>query len=254
MRVLGIESSSLVASVALVTDDIMTAEYTVDFKKTHSQTLLPMLDEIVKLLELDLSTIDAIAVAGGPGSFTGLRIGAATAKGLGLALKKPLIHVPTVDAMAYNMWGCSGLICPIMDAKRSQVYTGLYHMENGLEVVLEQRPMDMRELIGLLDERGERVIFLGDGVPVYRGIIEDGMRTSHVFAPAQMNRQRGASVAALGMAALPGSVTQENAYRGAYQVSADEFAPDYLRKSQAERQREAELSSDGVRGKLPGDY
>ena len=121
----GIESSSLVASVALVTDDILTAEYTVNFKKTHSQTLLPMLDEIVKMLGLDLETIDAIATAGGPGSFTGLRIGAATAKGLGLALKKPLIHVPTVDAIAYNMWGASGLICPIMDAKRCQVYTGL---------------------------------------------------------------------------------------------------------------------------------
>ena len=105
MKVLGIESSSLVASVALVTDDILTAEYTVNFKKTHSQTLLPMLDEIVKMLGLDLETIDAIAAAGGPGSFTGLRIGAATAKGLGLALKKPLIHVPTVDAIAYNMWG-----------------------------------------------------------------------------------------------------------------------------------------------------
>ena len=135
MRVLGIESSSLVASVALVTDDILTAEYTVDFKKTHSQTLLPMLDEIVKLLELDMDTIDAIAVAGGPGSFTGLRIGAATAKGLGLALKKPLVHVPTVDAMAYNMWGAEGLICPIMDAKRSQVYTGLYHTRDALEAV-----------------------------------------------------------------------------------------------------------------------
>ena len=105
MKVLGIESSSLVASVALVTDDILTAEYTVNFKKTHSQTLLPMLDEIVKMLGLDLETIDAIAAAGGPGSFTGLRIGAATAKGLGLALKKPLIHVPTVDAIAYNMLG-----------------------------------------------------------------------------------------------------------------------------------------------------
>ena len=153
MRVLGIESSSLVASVALVTDDILTAEYTVDFKKTHSQTLLPMLDEIVKLLELDMDTIDAIAVAGGPGSFTGLRIGAATAKGLGLALKKPLVHVPTVDAMAYNMWGAEGLICPIMDAKRSQVYTGLYHTRDALEVVMEQQPMDMRELAGLLNKK-----------------------------------------------------------------------------------------------------
>ena len=109
MRVLGIESSSLVASVALVTDDILTAEYTVDFKKTHSQTLLPMLDEIVKLLELDMDTIDAIAVAGSPGSFTGLRIGAAPRQGTGSGSEKALGHVPTVDAMAYNMWGAEGL-------------------------------------------------------------------------------------------------------------------------------------------------
>ena len=124
MRILGIESSSLVASVALVTDDILTAEYTVDFKKTHSQTLLPMLDEIMNMLGLEMDTVDAIAVAGGPGSFTGLRIGAATAKGLGLALDKPLIHVPTVDAMAWNLWGAAGLVCPIMDAKRRAGTTG----------------------------------------------------------------------------------------------------------------------------------
>ena len=103
MKVLGIESASLTASVALVTDDILTGEYTVNFKKTHSQTLLPMLDELGKMLELDLSSVDAIAVAGGPGSFTGLRIGAATAKGLGLALKKPLIQVPTVDALVFHL-------------------------------------------------------------------------------------------------------------------------------------------------------
>ena len=97
MRILGIESSSLVASVAVVTDGVVTAEYTVNFKKTHSQTLLPMLDEIVRMVELDLETVDAIAVSGGPGSFTGLRIGSATGKGLGLALKKPLIHIPTPE-------------------------------------------------------------------------------------------------------------------------------------------------------------
>lgn len=249
MRVLGIESSSLVASVALVTDDILTAEYTVDFKKTHSQTLLPMLDEIVRLLELDLSTIDAIAVAGGPGSFTGLRIGAATAKGLGLALKKPLIHVPTVDAMAYNMWGASGLICPIMDARRSQVYTGLYRLEQDMEILMEQCPMDMGELIALLNERGERVIFLGDGVPVYRKRIEEELTAPYAFAPAQMNRQRASCVAALGMEALKGC-----AYPGVRVVEAGEFVPDYLRKPQAERQREAELSPEGAAGKLPGDY
>ena len=235
MKVLGIESSSLVASVALVTDDILTAEYTVNFKKTHSQTLLPMLDEIVKMLGLDLETIDAIAAAGGPGSFTGLRIGAATAKGLGLALKKPLIHVPTVDAIAYNMWGASGLICPIMDAKRCQVYTGLYHMENGIETVMEQCPMDMGELIEQLNKQSERVI-------------EEKMTAPYVFAPAQMNRQRASCVAALGMKALT------EGYTGAKVQPADEFVPDYLRKSQAERQREAEASPDGQAGKLPGDY
>ena len=117
MRILGIESSSLVASTAIYEDGITMAEYTVDFKMTHSQTLLPMIDEMVKLVGIDLNTIDAIAVSGGPGSFTGLRIGSATAKGLGLALNKPLIHVPTLDATAYNLFGTSGLICPIMDAR-----------------------------------------------------------------------------------------------------------------------------------------
>lgn len=228
MRILGIDSSSLVASVAIVTDDVLTAEYTVNFKKTHSQTLLPMLDEVVKMLELDMGSIDAIAVSGGPGSFTGLRIGTATAKGLGLALKKPLIHVPTVDAMAYNLWGSDGLICPIMDARRNQVYTGLYHCRRELEVVKAQCAMDMRELIEELNEIGEPVIFLGDGVPVYRKQAEEYMKVPFVFAPAQGNRQRGASVAALGM----------EYYKQGKIVTAAEFEPDYLRKSQAERERE----------------
>ena len=131
MKILGIDSSGLVASVAIVENDVLLSEYTVNHKKTHSQTLLPMLDEIVKMLELDLEQIDGIAVAAGPGSFTGLRIGAATAKGLGLALKKPLISVPTVDALAYNLYGAQGVVCPIMDARRSQVYTGIYRFVNG---------------------------------------------------------------------------------------------------------------------------
>ena len=121
-----IDSSGLTATVAVVEDEQTIAEYTVNYKKTHSQTLLPMIDEVKKMIDLDLSSIDAIAVSGGPGSFTGLRIGSATAKGLGLALGKPLIHVPTVDALAYNVYGCGDLICPIMDARRKQVYTGLY--------------------------------------------------------------------------------------------------------------------------------
>ena len=129
MKILALDSSGIVASVAVVEDDTLLAEYTVNYKKTHSQTLLPMLDEIVKMTELELESIDAIAVAAGPGSFTGLRIGSATAKGLGLALKKPLVAVPTVDALAYNLYDAQGLICPIMDARRKQVYTGIYRFE-----------------------------------------------------------------------------------------------------------------------------
>ena len=248
MKVLGIESASLTASVALVTDDILTGEYTVNFKKTHSQTLLPMLDELGKMLELDLSSVDAIAVAGGPGSFTGLRIGAATAKGLGLALKKPLIHVPTVDALAFNLWGAAGLVCPIMDARRSQVYTGIYRLDDGFTAVMEQTPMDMGDLADVLNAKAERVIFLGDGCPVYQEVIRSRIQVPWTFAPAPMNRQRASCVAALGILALKWE------YTGAKVVSAGDFAPDYLRKSQAERQREALLSPDGAAGKLPGDY
>lgn len=228
MRILGIESSSLVASVAVLTDDVLTAEYTVNFKKTHSQTLLPMIDEVAGMLELDLQSVDAIAVSGGPGSFTGLRIGSATAKGLGLALDKPLIHVPTIDGMAYNLYGTSALICPIMDARRGQVYTGLYHFEREFQIVKESCAMDMRELAAELNERGERVIFLGDGVPVYEKIIREILTVPFDFAPAQMNRQRGASVAALGAVYFAEGKTQ----------TAMEHVPDYLRKAQAERELE----------------
>ena len=229
MKILGIDSSSLVASVAIVTDDVLVAEYTVNFKKTHSQTLLPMFDEVAAMVELDLHTIDAIAVSGGPGSFTGLRIGTATAKGLGLALKKPLIHVPTLDAMAYNLWGSSRLICPVMDAKRNQVYTGIYRCQSGLEVLKTQCAMDIQELTEELKETAQKVVFLGDGVPVYRDLLEAKLRENCEFAPAHNNRQRAAAVAALGGEYLKQGKT----------VPAAEFRPDYLRKSQAEREREA---------------
>ena len=153
MRILALDSSGLVATVAILEDDQTIAEYTVNYKKTHSQTLLPMLDEIVKMTEFDLSTVDAIAVAGGPGSFTGLRIGAATAKGLGLALGKPIINVPTVDGLAYNLYGTTGLICPIMDARRNQVYTGLYRFEKDeFQVVEEQMAISVQELVEKLNQ------------------------------------------------------------------------------------------------------
>ena len=228
MRILAIESSSLVASVAIVEDGVTLAEYTANFKMTHSQTLLPMIDSMVSLFGIDLGTVDAIAVSGGPGSFTGLRIGSATAKGLGLALNKPLIHVPTLDGTAYNLYGAKGLICPIMDARRNQVYTGIYSFEKDFEVIMEQDAMDMGELIEKLNTFGERVIFLGDGVPVHEQRIRETMTVPFEFAPAHVNRQRAASVAALGAVYFA---------EGKIDTAA-EHGPDYWRKSQAERERE----------------
>lgn len=228
MKLLALDSSGIVASVALYEDDVMMAEYTVNYKKTHSQTLLPMLDEISKMTELDLSTIDAIAIAAGPGSFTGLRIGSATAKGLGLALHKPLIAVPTIEALAYNLYDTKGLICPIMDARRNQVYTGVYRFEDHkLVTVIEQEAVSITELMEQLEALGEPVTFLGDGVPVFREQILEGMTLPVSFAPSHVSRQRAGAVAALG--ALY--------YKEGKIQSATEHTPEYLRVSQAERER-----------------
>lgn len=228
MRILGIESSSLVAGVAVVTDDVVTAEYNVNYKKTHSQTLLPMLDEIKKMTELSLDTIDAIAVSGGPGSFTGLRIGSATAKGLGFALGRPLIHIPTLEAMAYNFYRAEGYICPIMDARRNQVYTGLYHFEDeNIICDMEQCAISIDELISKLDSYNKGIIFTGDGIPVFKECIDGNMENAHRFAPAHMSRQRAAAVAALG----------KQYYLSGRIEKAEEHVPDYLRLSQAERER-----------------
>lgn len=228
MKVLGIDSSGLVASVAVAEEETLLAEYTVNYKKTHSQTLLPMLDEIAKMTELELSTIDVIAVAAGPGSFTGLRIGSATAKGLGLVLKKPLVSVPTVAALAYNLWGSDALICPLMDARRNQVYTGIYRFEDGkLIAVQEQTAVAVTEIAGQLNMLGEKVIFLGDGVPVYREILKETVKVPFLFAPAHMNRQRAGSVAMLGMELAKEEKTE----------TAAAHQPNYLRLSQAERER-----------------
>lgn len=243
MRILAMDSSGLVASVAVVeagpVEETAVAEYTVNYKKTHSQTLLPMLDEVAKMIELDLDTIDAIAVAAGPGSFTGLRIGSATAKGLGLALSKPLIHVPTLHGLAYNLCGSDKIVCPIMDARRGQVYTGIFGFEgNELLVLEEQMAVSIEELGEKLRAYGREVIFLGDGVPVfYEALTErimEGVRIS--FAPAHMNRQRAAAIGALAI----------RYYRAGKIESAAEHQPDYLRVSQAERVRRERLGNDSI--------
>ena len=234
MKILGIESSGMVASTAIISDDILIAEYTMNHKKTHSETLLPMIDEIVRTSEIKLEEIDAVAIASGPGSFTGLRIGAATAKGLAMAIDKPIVPVKTCEGLAFNMWGTDGLICPIIDARRNQVYTGLYQISGGVEVIKDQEPMDIHELIQYINDYSDKAIgpvnvtFLGDGVPVFENVIWDEIKVPCKMAPANMNRQRGASVAALG----------KLLYKEGKFINADDFAPEYLRKSQAERVRE----------------
>lgn len=240
MRVLAIDSSGLTATVAVVEETQTVAEYTINYKKTHSQTLLPMIDEVVKMTELDLGTIDAIAVAGGPGSFTGLRIGSATAKGLGLALNKPLIHVPTVDGLAYNVFGCEDIICPIMDARRNQVYTGIYTfskkagekegrnlVEPVFQVIKMQMAVSIEELAERLNRYRRPVVFLGDAVPVYENVLAEKLTVPYSFAPAYMNRQRAAVVGTLGI----------QYYKSGKFETAEEHRPDYLRVSQAERER-----------------
>ncbi len=237
MKLYGIDSSGLTASVAIMEDDIMVADYSVNYKKTHSQTLVPMLSEISKMTETDLSTIDAIAIAKGPGSFTGLRIGSATAKGLGLALDIPIAEIPTTDALAYNMYGTDRVVCPLMDARREQVYTGLYEFvkteasDTGFEMntILDACAIPVEDIVEQINKIGRPVILLGDGVPVYREKIDSLMKVDYVYAPASMSRQRAASVATLAYERIKAGKLSL--------IPASEHVPEYLRLSQAERER-----------------
>lgn len=233
MTILGMEASSQVASVAVLKDGILTAEYTINHKTTHSQTLLPMIDEILKRTETDIAQVDAIAITKGPGSFTGLRIGSATAKGIAEALKCPIIEMSTLKAMAYNFYGYPKLVCVIMDAKRQQTYTGSYTFEkNELVTVLDDEAMGIDELIGKLNALNRETMFVGDGIPAFSEYIEQNAKFEYSFAPAGFNRQRAGSVAILG----------EKLFFEGKTVSATEHVPNYLRVSQAERERAEKCS------------
>ncbi len=243
MKILAIDTSGLVCAVAVAEDGRIQAEYKTDHKKTHSQMLMPMLDAMARALDLDLHTLDAIAVAEGPGSFTGLRIGASTAKGMAFALGIPVIPVPTLDAMAWQMPGTPGIICPMMDARRGQVYTALYRFREicdgtdpgnretlrSMETLMPAAAVPAQEVLSRINEIGETVTFLGDGVPVVREIIREKCTVPYREAPAFRCRQSAAALADLAgvlMAAGKG-------------VSAAAFTPVYLRPSQAEREAAA---------------
>lgn len=238
MKILAVDSSGMTASVAVLEDDIVRAEYSLTNKKTHSETLLPMIDRILSDLGMEPMSLDAIAIAAGPGSFTGLRIGASTIKGLSLSLEIPVVPVPTLMALAENVAGSEGLIAPIMDARRNQVFTGIYRSNNEenvpvLETVRDQDAKGIDELIEELNEltkdSAAQVTFLGDGVKVFRDYIKENAKFGYRFANEQNNLQRAGSVAV-----LAARLMKENK-----QINGDDFAPIYLRKSQAEREREA---------------
>ncbi len=236
MKILAIEASGLTAGCAVAEDEKLIGEYNLQYQKTHSQTLIPMLEEMKRALELDLSSIDAIAVTKGPGSFTGLRIGAATAKGIALALDRPILPLSTLESLAFNAYGTNKLVCPIMDARRQQVYTGIYREEEQPECLREPCAVGIEELLEDLSGRGESVLFVGDGVPVYRALITEKAGVPVSFAPAHMLTQRAGTTAVL--ASLRFEKEGE-----ACLVSADDFRPEYLRKSQAERQKDEAMAS-----------
>lgn len=232
MKILAIDSSGLVASAAIWEGNpgergCILAVSSTDYKKTHSQTLLPMVDSICKETCCEAKDFDAVAVSAGPGSFTGLRIGSATAKAIAMVADAPVIEVPTLSGLAYNLWGSGAYVCPMMDARRDQVYTALYSFESGKLIThIEGEAVSVDEMIDRINSLGKEVIFLGDGADAYKQIIESRVTVPYSLAPAHLNRQNAASVAVLGSVLYAEGKT----------VNADDHSPTYLRVSQAERE------------------
>ena len=230
MKVLGFDTSSIVATAAVVDDEKLVCECIINNKKNHSEKLLPLVSEMLKNAEVALEELNGIAVAQGPGSFTGLRIGAATAKGLAYALGIPLLGVPTLDGLAYNVKHFRGLICPILNARRNQVYTALYEggLDSGFRRITDYMAVNIGKILDRIQSTGKRVIFLGDGLDVYRQHITAQLKDKGLFASQAFNMPSAASVAMLGLEKL----------RKGLEQSAFEFTPLYVRRSQAEIQYE----------------
>ncbi len=229
MKILAVDSSASVASAAIAEGDKLICEFTLNHKKNHSEKLMPMIDELFQSAQLMPGDIDLFAVANGPGSFTGLRIGVATVKGLAHALQKPTVGISTLLAMAYNLPFCEYMLSPIMDARRAQVYNGVYQWQKGtVKEIIQPRAVSIAECIGELRKNGEPVVFLGDGVPMHKDFIREQLGDQAIFAPQNCNMQRAASVA-LAAAEIYKTGNYQNYY---------ELAPMYLRKPQAERELE----------------
>ena len=226
MLILAIEACGLPASAALVCDGKTVAEVTVNNKLNHSVTLMPMIDYLFRITELDLSDVDYIAVSTGPGSFTGLRIGAGTAKGLAHGAGKRIVGVPSLDALACNIFNAGEIIAPVMDARRGQVYTCFYERRGDrLDRLTDYMTLDIDECVDRVLGFGKNAVFLGDGTLVYG---EKILRASEKFslAPLNNNMQRAASVGLAAMLDVSNAVTYNN------------LSLFYLRKPQAEREYE----------------
>lgn len=233
MLILAFESSARPASVALLRDGQLLSQYSQYSQLTHSRTLLPMAEDMLKNAELTLDDVDLFAVAHGPGSFTGIRIGVSTVKGLAWASDKPCVGVSTLEAMAWHGLAAGGLICPVMDARRSQVYNALFEIRDGKPARLtEDRPISLEELTAELASYGWPVFLVGDGAELTaKALAAAGL--PYTVAPENLRWQSAWGVAMAAQDKTPGS--------------ADTLLPVYLRLSQAERERQARLAQESVR-------
>lgn len=228
MKILSIESASVTASCAVSDKENILGEYTLRHKKTHSEKLMPLIEELMQELKLTINDIDIIAISEGPGSYTGLRIGAAIAKSLAYAANIKIVSVPTTKSLAANIYDVEKLIVPVMDAKAGRIYTGIYKWENNeCKEVLKQFPCNIDELIKILNNYNEPVIFNGDGSVNYREKIENNLSRNVYFAPETFNYLKASTLSFI-------------AYKMAVQgktINPADFKPQYLRLSQAERNR-----------------
>lgn len=225
MKILAVDSSATVATVALTSDGELLGEYTINNKNTHSETLLPMIESLLGFFSLTPKDIDLFAISSGPGSFTGVRIGAATVKGLAFSMDKPCVGVSTLEAIAYNLISHRGLVCAVMNARRSQVYTALFRSDGEkLTRLCEDSALSIEELDGLLSSYGEEVALAGDGY----AICVDAMTKTPLFpVPERLRHQSAFSVASVAL----------KDYLSGKGVSDAELGVNYLRPSQAERER-----------------
>jgi len=224
MKILSLDTSANIASVAITNGATPLAQYTLNAKNTHSETLLPMVESALNALSLKVCDIDLFALSAGPGSFTGVRIGAATVKGLAFASNKPCIEVSTLEALAQNLVFKEGLICPVMNARRSQVYTALF-ISDGKSVkrITEDSAISISELDEQLSKYGEPVSFCGDGYGITLSALE---KTVANPVPVRLRYQSAASVA---------EVAKRHFEAGEYSDDAG-LKVTYLRPSQAERE------------------